>query len=245
MSLRRFHHAALALQPTAVTLDERVAEHIRVLRLLPGHAILLFDGKGHIADATITSVEKSAVICDVFARRDEKRARKIPLVLVQCLAKSDKLESIVRMGTELGAHRFLLANATHSVLRLDDKKADARTERLRRIAQEAARQSERADVPTVDAPQKLHEAAALAPETALRIVFTPETTASLDSLTIPADVSEAWIVIGPEGGISAEERAALQALGYQECSLGDTILRVETAGPIALALVGHFLSRLG
>ncbi len=217
-------------------LGEEAAHHARVLRLAPGDAVVLFDGRGGECDARLVALDARGLRCEAAPRRElDAMTRRV--TLVQCLPKGEKLEAIVRMATELGVAAIALAHGARSVARPDTKRAEAQRERLERIAREAARQSEQATLPVLAAPVVLREAAARAPASALRIALVPGASRGLAELLAEApDDAEVWLVVGPEGGLDPAELHALEALGYAPASLGASTLRVETAAPVAVAL---------
>lgn len=234
---RRLFAAALPELGGSVLLDAEAAHHARVLRLAEGDAVMLFDGRGRECAARIVTLGDADTRCDAEpSRAAQAAARRV--VLIQCLPKGDKLESIVRMSTELGVAVIALAHGARSVARPDAKRAAAQLERLSRIAQEAARQSEQATVPSIDAPAPLDEVALRAPAAALKLALVPGAAGTLSELLRAADdATEVWLVVGPEGGLDDAERATLSARGFAHAALGASTLRVETAAPVAVALV--------
>lgn len=235
---RRLFVRALPEWGGVVRLDEAASRHARVLRLRAGEAVQLFDGSGHEADARVVSIDEEGVTCECAlpTMRAEEGPR---VVLVQALPKGAKLESIVRMATEIGVSEIHLAVSGRSVARPDERRGVKRSERLERIAVEAARQSQRAVVPTILPPTDLLDAAGRAPEDAWRVVLWER---SEQPLRAPPGCRSAWLLVGPEGGLAPAEVDALGDLGWQSARLGTSILRVETAAPVGLALV---LDRLG
>lgn len=234
---RRLFATALPELGGSVLLDAEAAHHARVLRLAEGDAVVLFDGRGRECAARIAELGDERARCEAEPPRAAQAAAR-RVVLIQCLPKGDKLESIVRMTTELGVAVIALAHGARSVARPDSKRAAAQLDRLMRIAQEAARQSEQATVPVIDAPAALDEVALRAPAAALKIALVPGAPIALsDALRDADDATEVWLVIGPEGGLDDAERATLTARGYTHAALGTSTLRVETAAPVAVALV--------
>lgn len=125
----------------------------RVLRLGAGDLLEVFDGSGHSWAAKILSVEEGAAVLQLGEKRVQ---RALPTItLAQGLAKGDKLESVVQKATELGASRFTPLQLERCVVRLDEGRAARRVQRWERIAEEAARQCGRADVPTIDGTRSL------------------------------------------------------------------------------------------
>ncbi len=238
MSGRRLFAAELPEAGGRVELDQAAARHARVLRLAPGDPVRLFDGQGREAEGRVVALLPDRLSCEVGPA-----ARVAPgprVVLVQSMPKGGKPEGIVRMATELGVAEVRLALSARSVARPDVSRAAARLERLVRVAREAARQAGRADVPVLVEPAPLVEVAAQAPETAWRLVFWEGARVPLGGP--PDGTREAWIVVGPEGGLGEAEVEALAETGFSPVRLGPTVLRVETAAPVAVALV---MDRLG
>ncbi|HEY2733424.1 MAG TPA: RsmE family RNA methyltransferase, partial [Polyangiales bacterium] len=174
----------------------------------------------------------------VGARRSLPR-RASRLCLIVCAPKATKLDAIVRMATELGVHAIQLAESERSVPRLSAEKA--KLARLRKICLEACAQSEQAWAPELIGPLPLSAAAAAAPASAQKLVFWEE---ARRPLMAALESDEVWAVVGPEGGISANEVDVLAQLGYAPVGLGGGILRVETACVVVSALLLDRLAML-
>jgi 16S rRNA (uracil1498-N3)-methyltransferase len=166
--------------------------------------------------------------------------------LAQALAKGEKLDLVVQKATELGVARIVPLAAERSVVRLDDDRAERRAGRLRRIAQEAARQCGRSDVPPVDAPRTLSGLGALLQADPGRrgLLLDPEER-TMRLAQAARGASHLLIAVGPEGGFSPAERAQAVAAGFVPVALGRLVLRTETAGIAALAIVQHLAGELG
>lgn len=254
MTARRLFAATLPESGGEVELAEDVTGHARqVLRLAAGDDVVLFDGKGREARAKITEASGPRLRCQAepsFVPKGES----LRIHLIQSLPKGSKIDDIVRMCTELGVASIHLASSERSVPELGDRAAK-RVERLSKIAREAARQSERATVPEIHTPVSLADAAARAAADALKIVFWEDHRGDVAVHDVAAREGAArdgapldgwqdvWIVIGPEGGLSASEVRPLVDAGFILAGLGPTVLRVETAAPVAVALVRDRLLR--
>lgn len=228
MERRRLYFAALADVSVGanVALDERSRKHAqKVLRLTPGSPVLLFDGEGREAPATL--VEGGS------CRIDDIRARPLPgpvLHLVLALPKGPAADDAVRMATELGVSSIHLAITRRSVAK---ETKEARLARWERIALEAVRQCERPTTPRIHPPAPLHEVIARpAPSDALFFAW-----ARSDHPAAPSLPGPRWVAIGPEGGFADEEVASLRSAGFVEISLAPTILRVATAVAAAATLL--------
>jgi 16S rRNA (uracil1498-N3)-methyltransferase len=246
---RRLHVERLFEGGGETRLGEGATRHARVLRLEAGDEVVLFDGRGAEASGRVISVDEDGVLCVVGApsRAPDRGPR---VVLCQCLPKGGKLEDIVRASTELGVAAIELVTSERSVPRLEAGRAERRLERLARVAQEAARQSGRATVPALAGPATLEEALGRAPADAVKLALAPSALLSLsDALSRApmrdaASAASAWVLVGPEGGLAPEELRLAGARGFVLVGLGPTVLRVETAAPVAVALVTHALGGL-
>lgn len=213
---------------TVLTGDE--AYHLeRVLRVVPGTPIRAFDGRGSEAPGEVTEVEPMRVTLSLGEPRPSEREPPVHITLATALLKGDKLASVVRMATELGASRF----APFVSRRCDVKTLSGnKLERLRRVAKEAAKQSGRSLVPTVEEPRVLEN---LSPET-FGLLAHPSAVRTLQEVLHDRpleSLSSLTLVTGPEGGLTDEEVERLQNEGFSSVRLGTRILRAETA-PVAL-----------
>ena len=149
MTRRRVHLPPERIGPARAELTEEARHYLRdVLRLAPGAPVELFDGRGGAWEATI---EPGFAALALGARR-EALAAGPAITLLFALAKGEKNDLVVQKATELGVARLCPWSAERSVVKLDAAKGRERAERWRRIAEEAARQCGRADVPEVEAP---------------------------------------------------------------------------------------------
>lgn len=216
-----------------------------VLRLREGDALEVFDGRGGAYDATVTRLGAGEARLRLGPRREAAPRRRISVV--QGLPKAEKLELVIQKGTELGAAAFAPAFAARSVVKLDASRAQDRTRRWQAIAEEAARQCGRADVPAVHPPRPLVEAVKALGAARVLVLDEEERASLLREAYAMAAPSEALaLVVGPEGGLTREEVAALVAeAGAVPVSLGPLVLRTETAALAALAVLRHLDGELG
>jgi 16S rRNA (uracil1498-N3)-methyltransferase len=232
MSRRRLFTSELPQGGGEVVLDPQASHHARVLRLAEGDEIELFDGSGGSAEATILEVLANAVRC-VAQPPTRSAGERAHVALIQCVPKGPKLESIVRMTTELGVSSLHLAESERVVARTTDSRVDNRMARLDRIAKEAARQSGQSHVPILWPPAPLLTVARRANESATKVVLAADAPAPLGPI---ASSTTTWLVVGPEGGLTDGEIDSLVSMGFEERRLGATVLRVETAATVAVAL---------
>ncbi|WP_203579543.1 16S rRNA (uracil(1498)-N(3))-methyltransferase [Microbacterium hibisci] len=228
----------------AVTLTGAEAHHAStVRRLRVGEEVTVGDGRGAWLVGDVESVAPREVVVRVRERTDAAAPRP-RVVLVQALAKGDRDELAVQAATELGVDEIVPWQAARSVSRWDAGKAAKGRARWATIVREAAKQAHRAWVPDVG---ELTTTAALTRRAAASRLLVLEPTADepLSALTLDADDDdrEIVLVVGPEGGIAAEELDALRAAGARPVRLGDTVLRTSTAGPAAIAVLSTALGR--
>ena len=238
MTRRRLHVPPDRIEGTVARPDAASLHYLAdVLRLPPGAPLEVFDGAGSAWDATFTKSE---------VRLGERRPAPPPGAIVWlafALARGEKGDWIVQKGTELGVSRLVPWQAERSVVRLEPDRAAERARRWRRIAEEAARQCGRADVPEVAVPGRL--AAALeAPPGFTRIAFHAGAGAPLAGLARPG-APGILAVLGPEGGLTDREVEACLASGCVLATLGPRVLRAETAAVAAAALLQHLAGDLG
>jgi 16S rRNA (uracil1498-N3)-methyltransferase len=233
-----------------LALSEGDAHHLaRVLRLTAGDRIVVADPRGAEAEATLVEVSAGRVVADVDAPL--ARPARPHVVLAPGLSRRERMEITVQKATELGVSEIWPVAAERCVVRLDEDRAGRRAGRWRRIAEEATKQSQRAVVPVVREPITVPGLAEEAGR--FDVVLVPWEEAPPDGLGIGAALdaagatpgSSVLLVIGPEGGFTEAEVAVLEAAGGVAVTLGDTVLRTETAAVVALALVEYELGALG
>jgi 16S rRNA (uracil1498-N3)-methyltransferase len=238
---RRVHLPPERIGAARAELTEEARHYLRdVLRLAPGAAVELFDGKGGAWEAT---VEPGFAALALGARR-EAAAAGPALSLLFALAKGEKSDLVVQKATELGVARLCPWSAERSVVKLDAEKGAERAERWRRIAEEAARQCGRADVPVVEAPVALAAALAAVPAGHRLVVLHGPGGAPLGTLGLEEAPGVA-LVVGPEGGLTEGELKACEAAGARRGSLGPRTLRAETAAIAGLAVLQAVAGDLG
>ncbi|EYB68339.1 16S ribosomal RNA methyltransferase RsmE [Deinococcus phoenicis] len=218
------HRVRVAALAPEMALGPREARHLHVLRLREGDPLRVFDGRGAEAEATLTLLDDLRAVLTLGERLNGTAETPQPVTLAVALLKGDKLADVVRAATELGAARVQLLVTRHADAR---EIGTQKLLRLRRVAEEASKQSRRTVTPEVLAPLPLAD---LSWEGTL-FVAQPGAAARLtDHLTWNAPVT---VLTGPEGGLSEAEVAGLTAKGAVAVTLGPRILRAETA-PVAL-----------
>lgn len=237
---RRLYAPELPEHESELELAEESHRHAQVLRLRSGDELELFDAQGHAALATVLELSSKRTRCKVAPRRHTSREPRA-LHVVLGLPKGDKLDTAVRMLTELGAEAVHIAQTERAVPKPSDR--EARLARLGRITREACAQSGQPYAPVVHAPASLVEIARRADPAATKWVLWEES--AMPRPRTPADApAQMWVVVGPEGGLAPHEVRALLDDGFIELSIGSAILRFETAVIAAATLALDHLGRL-
>lgn len=252
MSLHRFfttealpEHAEPAWP---LPLSERDVHHAaRVLRLLPGDRVMLADPAGREAEGTLISVLTGGLVADVGEPREGAGHPRVSLAMG--LVRRERMEIALQKATELGVSEIVPVAFSRSVVKLEGEREAGRVERWRRIAEEAAKQSQRADVPLVREPVTVDDLVATCAHYDLVLVpweeaAGPGVREGVDEAGVEPDGS-VLVVIGPEGGMEAGEVESLEAAGGVIVSLGSRVLRSETAAVVAVALATYELGGLG
>ncbi len=235
MNLPRFY-CREALSPGAhVELPEPVARHaVRVLRLPPGAPMVLFDGRGGEYPAHIERIERDKVFAELAAWRDIERESPLAVTLVQALQAGDKMDFTIQKAVELGVRSIVPVESRRSVLKLAGERAGKRVAHWQGVAAAACEQCGRNQVPLVAPLERLDQWLARPANGALRLMLAPDAEQSLSGI---APAGEVQLLIGAEGGLDPQEVIAARQAGFQAVRLGPRVLRTETAGLAALAVL--------
>jgi 16S rRNA (uracil1498-N3)-methyltransferase len=222
-----------------VELDPDESHHVaRVLRLEKGDAISVFDGKGREWAATIDDVGRDGVTVLVGLELADRIEAPLRIVIFQALVRPEKLEWVLQKGTELGVAGFRLMTSERVEA---PPPSPSRRARYARILLESCKQSGRRVVPHL-AVGDLETPG----EGVVAIVLAlAEGAATLGGVLAGPAPSEVWLAVGPEGGFTDDEIAGMAARGWRAASLGPRVLRTETAGAVAAAIVLHKWGDLG
>jgi 16S rRNA (uracil1498-N3)-methyltransferase len=219
---------------------------VRVLRAQTGMECDMVAGD-RVWRAVISGVSGDAVRFTLLSEVEAEPA--LPVTLLLSVFKFDRMEWIIEKATELGAERFIPMTARRSEKHLVQA-AQARVERWRRVAREAAKQSRRSDVPVVEdlVPLKTAVRSGSA-QPGLRLLLAEQERSTTLYAAMQAALQQATMekpavefAVGPEGGWTADEEALFAVEGWQAVSLGPRILRAETAGITAMAVVAAMLA---
>lgn len=248
MKPRRFFVEGEALGPGERLVTGKRARHLtRVLRLGVGEAVVLFDGSGTEYPAEIVEVGRQLVRFKVAAGTRIDRESSLDLVLALGLSRPSIMDLIIQKVTELGVNAIIPVKTERAQRWSAGERGASRLKRWERIAQEAARQSGRNLVPHISPPADLPRLLGNQKETELKLIcWEEEESGSLrTALAEQAGSRQACVLIGPEGGFSANEVERATAAGFQCVSLGQRVLRTETAAITVISLLQYELGDLG
>ena len=226
-----------------------------VLRMKVGDELYVSDGVSRACEGRIREIGKGGILLDVIREVEIEEEAGVRITLYQGLPKGAKMDEIVRKATELGVHRIVPVVTARVIPRND---GEHRNDRWRKIAEEAARQSQRGRIPEVEDVITLEEAVEevkgqwIASSRKGRVprndrtgydlvvvLFELEEGRTLKEALRLVSPTNIGVFVGPEGGFEVAEVERLVSAGAVSATLGETILRTETAGPAAIAMIRY------
>ena len=242
--MHRFFAPTLDPGDETVALPRDEAEHLtRVLRLSVGDTVAVFDGRGHEFLARVVSALRRDVRVQLMSRVEPAAEAAVAITLAQAVLKGDKMDDVVRDAVMLGAAAIQPLITKRTEVTVAAVLKGARPDRWRRVAIASVKQSRRAVLPEIRTPLSF-ETYLDEPPAALRLMMVePQAAGAAESMSVlragptPADVA---MLVGPEGGWTADECAAASARGVRLMTLGHRTLRAD-AVPIAAMSVLQFL----
>ncbi len=239
--MKRFYIEGSPLGSRESTIAGPEARHIRtVMRMRPGDLIELVDGSGYAYKAEITELSEQGVQVMVHRRYPAGTEPHLRMTAAVGFLKEKKMDFLVRHLTELGITRFLPVWSARSIPRPPEKRIAARIERWQSIAREAVKQSRRGRIPEVLEPAGYTQALEMGAESDAKFIFWEGAESSLkDMADIPEELTDVFLMLGPEGGFTTDEARQAAAHGFYPVFIGPRILRAETAAITACALVQY------
>lgn len=226
-------------------LGEEDAYHLKnVLRAKQGELFEICDGVANEYIARLVYIDKKTAQLEIQENITVEREPKHNYYICQGIPKGKKTDDVVRHGTELGMRGFYpVITQRVNVKNLNDYD---KTDRMQRIADEAAKQSKRIRIPTVFNPVKLTELLKIPSENSIKIIaWEDETEVSLKTaMSKFKDNEDVYILIGPEGGLDKDEVDTAREYGWMSVTLGKRILRTETAPLTLLSAIAYHLGDL-
>jgi 16S rRNA (uracil1498-N3)-methyltransferase len=234
-------YVELELDGTSLALDDSEAHYLgHVLRLTLGRRLVVFNGRGTEREASVDSLQRRGALLALGAVRAPLPESPLDLTLVQALPKSDAMDLIVQKATELGVHTLVPVYTEFSVVKLDAERGQRRVDHWRKIARSGCEQCGRHRPPRIEPPRPLADALAALPASPKRLALEPSAPLRLGEQEPPG--LALVVAIGPEGGFGPNDWRRLDAAQFTRVSLGQRVLRAETA---ALAICAIAQSRWG
>ncbi len=242
----------------SLALPEGAARHVQVHRLQPGDHVTLFQGGDEAApdhtagpygsafgdkfggefDAVIEQMGRQSVQVRVLEHRAVSREAPVAVTLMLGMPANDRMDDLVEKATELGAVAIAPLQAERSVLRLSGERAERRQAHWQAVAVAACSQCGRNRVPRIAPVSALADGLASAPAGARWVLsLAPDAVPLIHAVAQAQPLSQAVLLSGPEGGLSAAEEALARQHGFLPISLGPRVLRADTAPLAALALI--------
>ena len=238
-------HCLVALQTGQhLNLPANAARHVQVLRMQPGQSMTLFNGEGGEWDATITRMVRSEVEALIGAHHATDREPMRAVHLAVGMPANDRMDWLIEKATELGVASVQPLHTAHGVLRLSGERAAKKQAHWQSVAVAACEQCGGNRVPRIHPVRDLAEwlpAIGSLPDHQTGMVncvlsLGPGAGTLSGALSAEAPATSVTFLSGPEGGLNASEDALARATGFLPVSLGQRILRAETASLVALVM---------
>lgn len=216
-----------------ITIDGEDVQHIsKVLRLKEGDKIVLCDQQGTDYNVIIESISKHSIRTTILDKESSMGEPSIDVVLYQGIPKSTKMDLIIQKCTELGITRIVPVITAHTVVKLESEKDEIKKViRWTKIAEEAAKQSKRGKVPTIEMPMTLENALEDSKKLGLTLIpYELEKEVSIKKALPAKQPNSIGFFIGPEGGFDSYEIDKAKQKGVIPITFGSRIMRTETAG---------------
>ena len=235
---RRFFDSQPFNTGTTATLGEDASHHIgKVLRMRAGDRITLFNGEGGEWAAQIETVSKHGVTVSIADFDPQDRTPPVAISVALPVIKGERMDVAIQKATELGAAGFQLIDTERGDVRLSGERLEKKLAHWQRVAISACEQCGMNRVPPILPPLPLTDFLA-GPRDGLMLFGHPDAAPLAEALDKP--VGALWLVTGPEGGFSDQECLALAESGALAVTLGERVLRAETA-PLALLAASQAL----
>ena len=212
---------------------------LNVLRAKVGEKIeIVSEGKLYLCE--ISKINPLEI--NLIENLDDNSELPCKVTLYYCLSKGEKNDFVVQKATELGVSKVVFVSSKRCVVKYDNKDVSKKIARFEKIAKEAAEQCHRLIVPEIVGPINVDQLGKYSTEEARFVAYEEESQHS-PSFSISGKENSIGIFIGPEGGIEEKEVKLLNEFGFKNVSLGNRILRTETAAVYALSVIANQLEK--
>ncbi|MCS2169660.1 16S rRNA (uracil(1498)-N(3))-methyltransferase [Scandinavium sp. TWS1a] len=243
MRIPRIYHPEFITAGSEIALSEDAANHVgRVLRMSTGQAIQLFDGSNQVFEAEIIQADKKSVRVNVLSAETDDRESPLHIHLGQVMSRGEKMEFTIQKSIELGVSLITPLFSERCGVKLDAERLNKKLQQWQKIAIAACEQSGRNVVPEIRPAMTLEQWCA-EEESGLKLNLHPRASASIN--TLPQPVERVRLLIGPEGGLSADEIAMTARYAFTDILLGPRVLRTETTALTAITALQVRFGDLG
>ena len=224
----------------SIILSDDVFHIVKVMRNKVGDLIeICYDNNAYLDK--ITNLSNELVNFEIVEEISNKKQNKPNITLIQGLAKGDKNDDIIKHSTELGVDEIILLQMKRSIVKIEASKVESKLNRFKKIAKEASEQSHRNSIPEVKLLTNLNNIDFNNYD--LKLLLDEEEAKKIDGRLLSNidfnNVKNVIFVIGPEGGIDDKERLYFIEKGFIPVSIGNNILRTETASLAFLAMINY------
>ena len=233
MRIPRIYHPSPLAGLESCLLSEDAVNHVgRVLRMKEGEQIILFDGSNHIFHARLQAVEKKQIIAKIESSELDDRESSLAIHLGQVISRGDRMEFTIQKSVELGVKTITPLWSERCGVKLNDERQDKKLQQWQKIAIAACEQCGRNEIPEIRPMMKLTDWCK-EQDNMLKLNLHPRAKYTIRQLPhIPPEGVR--LLIGSEGGLSAEEIQMTEKEGFTEVLLGKRVLRTETASLAAI-----------
>ena len=219
-----------------ILLPEAQAHHlVQVLRLRIGEDLTIFNGQDGEFEAVLTSASKREVLAWLVRHHAVARESSLQITLGQCVSKGDRMDYTLQKAVELGVAHIVPLLSERSVVKLDAERWEKKMEHWRGVIVSSCEQSGRTRIPVLEPVINIQHWLPKTSSESLKLTLAPGATQKLNQIE-RAD-RPITLLVGPEGGLSDAEIERSRKAGFEALSLGPRILRTETAGVAALAVL--------
>ena len=215
-----------------IRLPDRAARHLAVLRLRRGDEVVLFNGGGAEFTAELLRVSARETLARVLSKYDCERESPLTISLAQCISTGDRMDTTLQKASELGVSRIIPIASERSVVRLSGDRAEKRVAHWRNVVVAACEQCGRNRIPEVATITGISDFLGAVSGEGLRLVLAPDAERNLKNLAPPREVT---LLVGPEGGLTPQERQLTERSEFVPVRFGPRVLRTETAPLAAVA----------
>ncbi|MCG3470728.1 16S rRNA (uracil(1498)-N(3))-methyltransferase [Xenorhabdus bovienii] len=243
MRIPRIYHPEQLSVETEIYLSDEAANHVgRVLRMSNGQPLQLFDGSNQVFDAVLIETNKKTVKVSITDGKLSDHESPLNLHLGQVMSRGEKMEFTIQKSVELGVNTITPLLSERCGVKLDAERLEKKLQQWKKIVISACEQCGRNRIPEIRPIMSL-EAWCMENDSSLKLNLHPRASQSINTLPLP--VEKVRLLIGPEGGLSAEEIEMTANHQFTDILLGPRVLRTETTALTAITALQVRFGDLG